>query len=212
MDRRKLLVAFVALSCPSVIVVGSAQDHLTIDATRQPAPPLRGRGPYPGSPAPVHSVGLPVQLEVRIPTGRLRPDGTALVDFIITNVGTESITLPASIDHNIERTDVLTLWLTSDAIKDVYLKDQQTGRLVKVEAVETSAELYGCSTDPQTFHVLTPNETIRVRASSRVGLNPGTHSVTGHAELVRVPHQSTEVVGTAEAIPVTIALSNPAVR
>jgi hypothetical protein len=201
MNRWKLLAALIALSC-----VGSAQDHLTIDATRQPAPPSRGRGPFPSSANPGHSAGLPIQLEIEIPTGKLRPDGTTLVDFMLTNVGTEPITLPASVDWNMERTDVLTLWLTSDAIKDVYLKDQQTGRLVKVEIVGTSAELYGDSNDPRTFHVLTPNETIRVHASSRVGLKPGTHSLTGHAELARVPHGTIEVVGTSEAEPVTKAL------
>jgi len=209
MDQRKLLVALVALCCPGVIIVGSAQDRLNIDATRQTSPPSRGRGPFPGSANSGHSAGLPIQLEIQIPTGELRPDGTTLVDFIITNVGTEPIRLPAAVDQNMERTDVLTLWLTSDGIKDLYLKDQQTGRLTKVEIVATSAELYGRSNDPRTFHVLTPNETIRVHASSRVGLNPGTHSLTGHAELARVRHGTAEIVGTSEAEPVTKALSHP---
>src|SRR5713101_5487113 len=94
MNRSKLLVALVALLCPGVILVGSAQDELTIDATKQPSPPARGRGPFPGSTAPGHSAGLPIRLELLIPTGELRPDGTVLVDFMITNIETEPIMLP----------------------------------------------------------------------------------------------------------------------
>lgn len=127
---------------------------------------------------------------------------------MITNVGTDPITLPASVDQNMERTDVLTLWLTSDAItsdaiKDAYLIDQGTGRLVKIEAIGTSAELYGRSGDPRTFHVLIPNETIRVRASSRVSLNPGIASLTGHAELLRVLQGRSDLMGNSDAEPVT---------
>jgi hypothetical protein len=206
MNQWKILVALVALSCTG------AQDYLTIDATRQPAPPSRGRGPFPYSANPGHSTGLPIQLEIQIPAGSLRPDGTTLVDFVITNVGTDPITLPISVDQNMERTDVLTLWLTSDGIKDVYLKDQRTGLLEKIEIVGTSAELYCRGNDPRTLHVLVPNETIRVHASSRVGLNPGTHSLTGHAELARVTNGATEVVGNSEAEPVTRVLSPPAAR
>jgi hypothetical protein len=211
MDRWKLVLALVALSWPGAILVGSAQGQLTLDATKQPSPPLRGRGPFPGSVHPGHSAGLPIRLQLQIPTGELRPDGTTLVDFIITSVGTEPITLPTSVDQNVERTDILTLWLTSDAIKDTYLIDQGTGRRVKVNIIGTSAELYGRSSDPQTFHVLTPNETIRVHASSRVELNPGTASLTGHAELLRVLQGPSDLVGNAESEPVTKTLLRPTV-
>lgn len=200
-------MALVALSWPGAIPVGSAQGQSTIDATKQSGPPPRGRGPFPGSANPGHSAGLPIRLELRIPTGELRPDGTTLVDFIITNAGTEPVILPASVDQGTEPTDVLTLWLASDAIKDSYIKDQQTGRLFKAQMVVTSAELYGRSSDPRTFRVLNPNETIRVRASSRVGLNPGAASLIGHAELARLSHGRADLVGNADAEPVTKTLS-----
>jgi hypothetical protein len=170
MDLWKALAALIALACPGVIFVGSAQEQLTIDATKQPSPPLRGRGPFAGTGNPGHSPGLPIQLELEIPTGELRLDGTTPADFMITNVGTEPIALHVSVDQNqnLEGTEILTLWFTSDAIKDAYFRDQQTRRLVKTEAVGTSAELYGRANDPKAFHLLLPNETIRVHASSRV--------------------------------------------
>jgi len=59
-----------------VIVVASAQVQFTIDATKQPSPPLRANGPSPGSFTPGHSAALPVRLELLIPTGKLRADGT----------------------------------------------------------------------------------------------------------------------------------------
>jgi hypothetical protein len=194
-----ITVFLAALFCPGVMFVGSAQNQFAIDATKLP-PPLPNRGPYPGSAVPGHSPGLPIQLELQIPTGELRPDGTTLVDFMITNLGPDLLPLPASVDSNIGPTHILTLWLTSDAIKDVYFIDQQAGRQVKLGGVGTSAELYGRSADPKTFQVLTPYETIRVQASARVMLNPGRYSVTGHAELARA---SNEVVGTADAEPIT---------
>jgi hypothetical protein len=176
---------------------------LTIDATKQPSPPARGRGPFPGSATPGHSAGLPIRLELLIPTGELRADGTILVDFMITNVGTEPITLPSSVDQNMERTAILTLWLTSDAIKDAYV-DLKTGRPIKTDMVGTSAELYSRSDDPQSFHVLAPNKTIRVHASSRVGLQPGIHSLTAHAELT---NGASARPGTADSDAVTKTLS-----
>jgi hypothetical protein len=205
MDRWKLLVALTALSCPGVVLIGSAQDQLTIDATKQLSTPARGREPFPGSPTPGHSPGLPIRLVLQIPTDDLRPDEMTLVDFLITNVGTEPITLPVSVDCRTEPTDILTLWFSSDAIKDQYLIDQQTGRPVKIEMVETSAELCGRSSDPQSFHMLAPNETIRVHALSPP-MNLGTHSFTGHAERLRVAHGASELVGTADAEPATSTL------
>jgi hypothetical protein len=133
---------------------------------------------------------------LKIPTGELRPDGTTLIDFLITNVGTEPITLPASVDQNMERTEVLTLWFTSGV-----------GRLFESAIVGTSAELYGRSSDPRTLHVLAPNETMRVHASSRVELDTGAASLTGHAELLLLSNGRSNLVGTSDAEPVTKTLS-----
>jgi len=194
------------------MLVSSTQNQLAIDATKQPSQPPRGRGPFPGSARPGHSPGLPVQLELQVPTGELRPDGTTLVDFMITNVGTDPLPLPISVDQNMDQTHSLTLWLTSAAIKDAYFIDQRTGVRVRIESVGTSAELYARSDDPKTFHVLPPNKTIRVHASSRVVLNTGRHSLTGHAELARALYGRNEVVGTADTKPIRKTFSQPAAR
>jgi hypothetical protein len=193
----------------------AAQDLMTVDATMQPSPPPRGRGPFPGSASQGHSAGLPIRLDLLIPTTQLRPDGTVLVDFVITNVGTEPISLPSSVTQNIEQqTSVLTLWLTSDAMRGQFVKDQQTVRLFKVEAVGTSAELYGRSDNPRTFNVLAPNKSTRARASSRVHLSPGTHSITAHTEFRRVSNGNYELAGTAdsEATLQTLSASGPTAR
>ena len=47
-------------------------------------------------------------------------------DFIITNVGTNPIALLPSTDENLGGTEILALWLTSDAVKDPYV-DLKTG-------------------------------------------------------------------------------------
>jgi hypothetical protein len=232
MNQWKLLVILVALSCTGEVFVASAQDPPTIDATKQTDSPARARGPSPGSASPGHSAGLPIRLELMIPFGVLRKDGTILVDFIITNVGSGPIAIPSllyqgdllpkapSTEYAL---DCLTLYLTSDAIKgETYLKDINSGRLVKIYVVGTSAELYGHSDGPQSFHVLAPKETIRVRASSRVALEPGTHSITAHAELIRVAvnlntssparntvNETSEELGTADSEPVTRTFSAP---
>src|SRR5260221_48569 len=209
MNRLGLFLIPLALSCLGMgLVVVAQNDPLIIDATAQSSPPPRGRGPSPGSASPGHSAGLPIRLDLLIPTTELRPDGTVLVDFVITNVGTEPISLPSSVNQNIEeQTSVLTLWLTSDAIRDQYAKDQQTGGLFKIEAVGTSAELYGRSDDPRTFNVLAPNKSTRVHASSHVQLSPGTHSITAHTELMRISNGKTEIVGTADSEAVIKTLS-----
>ena len=232
-NRWKSLVVLVVFLCLGlgVMVVASAQVQLTIDATKQPSPPVRARGPFPDSATPGHSPGLPIRLELMIPVGELRSDGTTLVDFIVTNVGSAPITIPSVLDQGdlLPKApsteyilDCLTLYLTSDAIKDTYLKDINSGRLFKIDAVGTSAELYGRSDGPQSFHVLAPNETIRVHASSRVGLEPGTHTLTAHAELLRVTvrlninsptrdtvNETSKEVGTADSEAVTTTLSTP---
>src|SRR2546429_6262530 len=92
LDRLKLLVPLVVLLSPGLILVGLAQDQLTIDASKQPSPPARGRGPFPSSVSPGNSTHLPIRLELRIPSGPLQPDGTTLVDFVITNIRSEEHT------------------------------------------------------------------------------------------------------------------------
>jgi hypothetical protein len=141
-DRLKLFAGLMALLFASVsLLSGQLRDQVTVDATRQLAPPMRGRGPFPGSTTPGHSADLPIRLDLLIPTGELTPDGTVLIDFRITNIGSELITLPVSIDQgsflpqppDTDFTlDILTLWLTSDAISDeLELKgpDGQVNRL-----------------------------------------------------------------------------------
>ncbi len=215
MRRLKSLFPLVVLLSPGLILVGLAQHRLTIDASKQPSPPARGRGPFPGSIRPDHSVRLPIRLELRIPNGPLQPNGTTFVDFVITNVGTETISLPSSINGNWQSSDILTLWFTSDAVKDAYFKDTASARPVKIEIVPTSAELYGRSNDPHSFLLVAPNQSVRVHASSRVQLQPGTHTATAHAELlhlvVRNSSISSELVGTAdsEAVTTTLSTENP---
>jgi hypothetical protein len=209
MSRWTLLVGLIVspLIFLNVRVVALAQDTLTIDATKQPSPPLRAHGPFPGSTAPGHSAGLPIRLELLIPTGKLRSDGTVLVDFMITNIGTDPIALPSSTDQNLGGTEILTLWLTSDAVKDALL-DLKTGQPVKLLGiVETSAELYGRTHEDKNVHVLAPNETVRVHASSRVELRPGTDVLVAHAELLRLSRGTSELIGTADSEAVTKMLS-----
>ena len=149
-----------------------------------------------------------------MPSGPLQPDGTALVDFVITNMGDKDdvILLPSSIKEGDGPSSyVLTLWLTSDAVKEEYFKDAASGRPVKVEIVSSSAQLYGRSNDPHSFLSLAANQSMKVHASSRVQLHPGTHTATAHAELLHlVAHDSSissELVGTADSETVTATLS-----
>ena len=212
MRRLKLLLLLAVLLSPSLILVGLAQNQITIDASTQPSGPPRGRGPFPGSTSPGHSAHLPVRLELRISNAPLQPDGTALVDFVITNIGTETISLPSSLKDNGAWSDILTLWFTSDAIKDGYFKDCASGQLVKVEILPTSAELYGRRSDPHSFILIAPNQSVKVHASSRAELQPGTHTATAHAELVRDYAISSELVDTADSETVTTTLSVPKPR
>ncbi len=128
------------------VYTAAQEDQQTIDSTvahrSRPAP---GRGPFPGSSSPGHSVGLPIQLQLQIPTPELRRDGTTVVDFIITNVGTEPLKLPSSVAIFDSPMEELNLWITSDAIKDQYAKDVNSGRLFKIGLVPISAELDGHS-------------------------------------------------------------------
>lgn len=210
MHGLKLLLSMAVLLSPGLILVGPAQDLLKIDASKQPAPATRGRGPFPGSTSPGHSASLPIRLELQISNGPLQPDGTVLADFVITNIGTKTIAVPSSLDGNGPSSDILTLWLTSDAVNDAYAKDTTTGHAFKIEVVPTSAELYGRSNDPRSLLLVAPNQSLKVHASSRVQLQPGTHTATAHAELlhiVRDSSASSELVGTADSEAVTITLS-----
>ena len=149
MNRFRLLLTLLAPFCLSAGFAIAAQDLLTIDASAELSAPARGRGPFPGSASPGHSVNLSARLALSIPSTELGADQSLLVDFVITNIGPEAIKLPSSVDPNIEqRTSVLTLWLTSDAMKDEYFTDSTSGRQFKLEMVRTSAALYGSSEDP----------------------------------------------------------------
>jgi len=220
----------MALLLCVAIVVGRAQDQFSVDATRQPLPPARGRGPFPGSATAGHSADLPIRLDLLIPIGELKADGTVPIDFRITNIGSELIKLPVSINQgsflpqppDTDFTlDILTLWLTSDRIRDEYLElggpDGQVLRL-KTASPTTSAELYGRSDDPHTFYALAPGQSIIVHASSRAALQPGTHSLTAHAELAREfigsnntsppsRHVTGKLIGTADSEPETRILA-----
>ena len=210
MNRLHSIAAVFPLLILCVVLVATAQNQFTVDATMQPSPPPRG--PFPGSPSPGHSVNLPIRLELVFRTGDLRPDGTALVDFVITNVAAKPIILPSSADQNMAPLApkvVLTLWLTSDAIQDEFFRDTASGRLVKFAIVGTSAELYGSSDDSQSFHELAPNESMRVHASSRVRLGHGTNFFTGHAELLQVSNRTSKLIGTADSTVITQTLSIP---
>jgi hypothetical protein len=203
-----ILTLFVpfGLSLGFVIAVQDllSQDLLIIDASTQLSAPARGRGPFPGSNSPGHCINLPVRLALSFPSTELHPDQTLLVDFVITNVGTEAVRLPSSVNPNLEpRTSLLTLWITSDAIRDEYGIDSTSGRLFKLGLVRTSAVLYGSSDDPRTFMVLEPNKSVRVHADSGVRLHSGSHAFTAHAELLHIIARnssiSSELAGSADS-------------
>jgi len=209
LNRANSLIALITFFCLGAGLVVAAQIQLTVDATSQPAGPARARGPFAGSNSAGHSAGLPIRLELLVPTSQLSPEGTMLVDFLITNVSAEPIRLPSSIRQTSANSEqpvsVMTLWLTSDAVKPQYVVDEQTGRLFQVEAVVTSVELYGH--DAQSFVALFPNASMLVHASSRVQLKPGSHSITAHAELLTTSKATSQLVGTADAETVSKSLS-----
>ena len=174
---------------------------MTVDATKQLAGPPRGRGPFPGSDSAGHSAGLPIRLELLIPTVELSTEGTILVDFQITNVDSDPIRLPSSARRTRDSDRpyyLLTFWLTGDAIKKQYAEDQQAGRLFEIAFVQTSAELYDDSDTSESSVMLPPGASMLVYASSRAQLNPGTHSLTAHAVLERISNRA-ELVGTADS-------------
>jgi hypothetical protein len=198
MNQLNLRLGLVALLTLGVTVHARAQDQI-INATGQQGRPPRGRGPYPGSATPSHSAGLPIQIKLLIPSNDLRPDRSTLIDFLITNVGTDPIRLPSSVVlFNSEPRQALTLWLTSDGIRDQYFKDIQSGRLIKIEMVSISAELDAASDEPGSFYVLAPSKSIRVHASSPQ-LKAGNHAFTAHAQLLQVSNGRSELLGTADS-------------
>jgi hypothetical protein len=175
---------------------------LDIAVPRLSSRPARGRGPFPGSASPGHSVGLPIQLQLQIPVPELRQDGTTVVDFAITNVGTEPLKLPSSVAMFDSPMEELNLWITSGAIKDQYAKDVNSGRLFKIALVPISAELDGDGNQPRTFYILNPKKSIRVHAPSPQ-LKVGAYSFTAHAELLRTSVNGSQIssnsIGTAES-------------
>jgi Carboxypeptidase regulatory-like domain len=189
--------------CPPIVT-----PQKVIGATGQRMRPPRARRPFAGSEIPGHSAGLPVKLQLLLPASEaLRSDGTEAIDFMITNIGHEPIEVPSSVSLvNSAQYEALTLWVTSDAIKDQFFTDAQTGRLVKIAAVPISAELNGSSVDPSSLDVLNPGEYILVHASSPE-LKQGTHVFTAHAELVQVSNGKSELIGTADSQPATTTLS-----
>ena len=111
----------------------------------------------------------------------------------------------------------LNLWVTSDAIKDQYGKDVNSGRLFKIEIVPISAELDGDSDEPKSFYILDPKKSLRVHASSPQ-LKVGTYSFIAHAELLRTARNGSQLfsdlIGTAdsEGVEETITAASPRSR
>jgi hypothetical protein len=97
--------------------------------------------------------------------------------------------------------EALTLWVTSDGIKPVFLRG-----LVRSEAVGISAELDGISDRPESFYLLDPNKSIRVHASTPQ-LKIGAYLFTAHAEFARFSNGFNNGIGTSDSEPVTATLS-----
>ena len=72
--------------------------HLHAGADPSPAPHSWG-----------HSAGFPVRLGLLVPSEKLKPDSSMLIDVVITNIGSEPIELPVSVDQNMSGIQVLTL-------------------------------------------------------------------------------------------------------
>jgi hypothetical protein len=142
-------------------------------------------------------MAFPIRLTVEIPDGKLQQDGSVPIDFILTNVGNTRLALPSCVNQNAVHTAVLTLYVTSDGIEPVYFTSG-----VRIFLIPTSAELYTDSFNPDTSTGLAPNQSIRVRASSRARFQPGIQTLTGHAELLKLINGSSEQIGTADSEPV----------
>ena len=201
-----LVSALLALFCPGLTIGAAAGTSISIDATKQPSPPPRGRGPFPGSDTSGHSPFLPLRAQLKIPGGKLQADRSVLVDFILTNIGTAPLTLPCSVDWNIvkfgAKTEILTLWVSSDAIQPGHFPDG-----TQIVSVPTSAELYGRADLPQSLCRIGSGKAVRVHASSRAGMLAGQHSFTAHAELLLTDGSKSQRVGTADSAAVSATLS-----
>jgi len=196
MNSWKVIVICLGLHCSIANLYGESHCQSAIDATRQPVSAPRGLGPTPRSDLPGHSAGFPVRLDLVLGTGMMEADGTKLIDFVITNIGGKPIKLPVSIDWNAQKTRVLTLYLTA------------AGGSFPVDHL-TSAELFGGSGSSQTSCLLAPGKAMRVHASTRFRLTPGTHSFTAHAELVELVGGTSELLGTADSINVHKVYTSP---
>lgn len=209
-DKTRAMLAVLSFICSGSGLFVSAGVQVTVDATKQISGPPRGRGPFRGSYSAGHSAGLPIRLELLIPSGELSREGTVLVDFLITNIGSDPIRLPSSIRQP-SRMDrpysLLSLWLTGDAVVRLYAVDKQTGRLFEIKSVMTSAELYDDSDNPGSSALLRPGASMLVHAASQVQLSPGSHSMRAHAELLQFPGGSAALGETADSEPVRKTLT-----
>ena len=214
MIRTRLIFVIVAALYCSLVLVGAPKYSLTIDATQQLAPPARGRGPFPRSVIPGYTPDLPLIVELKVPTGKIRSDGNVLMDFVITNSGAEAIRFPLSVHQPSlmywsSGMDVLTLFFTADedAIGvSTFGKKPNVASNGLMGSYGTSAELYGRPNDPQTYYLLAPNGSILVHASSRMPLRTGMHTFAGHAELSRTSGDTSgitsKLIGIVDSIPV----------
>ena len=155
----------------------------------------------PVQPSPVTPLVCRSGSTCRCPTGELRTDGTTIIDFIITNIGTDPIKLPSSVALFDAPFEALTLWVTSAGIQDQYVKDAGS---FKIEIVGISAELDGRSNDSKSFTLLAPTKSFRVRASSPQ-LKTGTNSFPAHAVLSQIT-DTNKLVGTADSVAITTTL------
>jgi len=211
---QSIFVVFLMLFC-AMFLIGAEKYSLTIDATKQMAPPARGRGPFPRSVIPDYVPDLSLKVELAFPDGRILSNGNVLMDFVITNTGGEAIRFPLSVHQPSFRywtsgmTDVLTLFFTAD---EDAIGVSMVGKKPNVASnglmgiYGTSVELYGRPDDPQTYYLLAPKGRILVHASSRMPLRAGIHTFAGHAELSRTladaSGMTSKLIGIVDSVPV----------
>ena len=162
----------ICLTYTAAIAYGQSPCPSVLDTTKQPISAARGMGPTPGSQKAGHSAGFPVRLSAMVKP-ILTPDGTAQVQFKITNVGRVSIRLPVAVDGKEHNPSLLTLYLSVP------------GGQFPVDHLP-SAELYAGANNLQTFCRLAPGKTLRVHASTRFRPTAGYHTFTAHAEFLQV--------------------------
>lgn len=207
---RSIFVVFLVLFY-CVLFIGAEKYSLIVDATKQMAPPAPGRGPFPRSIILGYTPDLPLIVELKFPTDKIRSDRNVLMDFVITNIGTEVIRFPSSVHQPLMYgesaglTDVLTLFFTADegAIGVSMRKKPNVSGNGLMGSYGTSAELYGKLDDPQSYYLLAPHESILVHASSRMPLRPGTHKFVAHAELARISggaSSTSQLIGVTDSV------------